>query len=151
MFPEYDDLMGTFLESLEVADGEALQGKSVPKFDFETNRFVMANGRTVYCSPQEALTQWIELCIRTKANVYRCYDETTFGNASVHLLYGNKETPRSFLESNMAAELTERLEAHVMIERVDGFEITRESGVMKIVFVVTTVLGIIEKGVVIYV
>lgn len=76
MFPEDIDL-----ESVEVITTDTVENTSPEpiraslKFDYETERFVLVDGKNVEPSKIDTIKQWIELYLRTELGNYKIYTD----------------------------------------------------------------------------
>lgn len=74
------------------------------KFDYETERFVLVDGKNVEPSKIEAIKQWIELYIRTEVEKYKIYT-SDFG-VNLKDLVGYR-LPRGFQVSEIMRRINE--------------------------------------------
>ena len=75
MFPTDVDIAGEITPAItQLPTTNDNLGRSL-KFDYETNSFVIINGKNVEPSKIDAIKQWIELYIRTEINKYVIYTD----------------------------------------------------------------------------
>lgn len=123
----------------EQAETQTSSGKIVYKYDFAEGRHTVVNGRFVVCSAEEALAQWIEMCIRTQIDSYPIYKDTAFGVSLRGNVIGRKPSDTAYLVA--LADIQERLLMNTDILGVNDFQISAEHGTLKIQIELETALG----------
>ena len=74
MFPTDVNFQSIVTPSEATTNSNNMIGRSL-KFDYETERFVVVDGRNIEPSKIDAIKQWVELYIRTEINKYLVYTE----------------------------------------------------------------------------
>lgn len=117
MFPETKEI--SFASS-----SESLGTKSY-LFDFDTDDFVVRDGKLIECDGIEAVKVWIEKILRTEKGRFKIYDNTEYGARLEDLIIGNNYSV-AFIESELKREIEEALLQNPQIRAVSSIEITRE-------------------------
>lgn len=107
-------------------------------FDFDTNTFVIKDGKLVECTEVGAVEQWIKLILQTYKDKFNVYKGTDF-YCNIEDLVGKK--PNGFRLSELKREVTEALLKHRYIQGVDDFEFTNEREKIIVNFTVTLIDG----------
>ena len=118
-------------------------GKVVYKYDFTEGRHVLVNGRFVPCTPEEALAQWVEMCIRTQMDSYPIYKGTSFGLNLRDKAIGRKPSDTAYLVA--LADIQDRLLINPDILGINDLQLSAESGTLKIQIELETVLGSLDS------
>lgn len=143
MFPEYD-----FSEDDETSSSRSMG--EVFLFDFESQQYVLQDGRPVQATYAQAIQQWVAMLLMTELDKYRVYDETQFG-ISLAQFIGRKDIPIATIISEVSRQISEKVLLHPEITGASDFTMSRADGVAVIVFRVSTNQGItidIEKEVI---
>ncbi len=147
MFPQFDFNMDEFINEQNQQLVEDTKLGLVPKFNFKTKSYEIADGKTVYCTEIESVEQWIEMCIRTPLNRFKCYEGQEFGNNAYYLIINKKDLPKDVVMGQISQELTEMILTHKSVTNVIDFNVNVVNGVAEIAFAVETTLGQIEGSV----
>lgn len=131
IFPEYDYEMEE--ELTEELDEQSTSIGRTPLFDFDKGRYVIKDGKVVECTQEEAIRQWVGFLIKTPADKFEVYKDTAFGTY-IHNLIGWKDT--GFVASEIKRELSEKCPDNRAIEKIEGFEFSKNGGVLHISFTV---------------
>ncbi len=118
---------------------QSSSGKIVYKYDFAEGRHIVMNGRFLICTPEEALKQWIEMCIRTQIDSYPIYKGTDFGISLRGTVIGRKPSDTAYQIA--LADIQERLLMNTDILGVNDFQISTENSTLKIQIELETALG----------
>ncbi|MEY8001622.1 DUF2634 domain-containing protein [Clostridium sp. Mt-5] len=108
------------------------------KFDFNTNTFVLQDGKLVELSTVEAVEQWISLILRTYKDKYNVYKGTDF-YCNIEDLAGGKKD--NFSISEIDGEISEALLKHRYITDVSNFSVSYDRRTININFDVTLLDG----------
>lgn len=146
MIPEIAKDMDNYLNGASAKLTEDITLGMVYKYDFELGDFIILDGRPVMCTPEEAVKQWAELCIRTPFDKYKVYEGTDFGCSIAERLINHKSLPADYVNSVVYADLSEKLLMHKSITGIQNFKITNVNGIAEISFTLITTLGTIEGG-----
>lgn len=131
IFPEYDYEMEE--ELVEVVEEQSTAIGRTPLFDFETGKYVVKDGKVVECTQEEAIRQWVGFLIKTPADKFEVYKDTAFGTY-IHNLIGWKDA--GFVASEIKREISEKCPDNRAISKIEGFEFSKNGGVMHISFTV---------------
>lgn len=120
-------------------------------FVFEKGQHILNVGGTLQmCDDIGALKNWIRKVVETQIDVYEVYtrDEKEKFGVNIYEKLGTKN--RSYWLSECKREITEQLEKHELIDRVENFTVEIIKRKVVIIFVVTTTDDIkIEERIVI--
>lgn len=105
-------------------------------FDFNTNEFVMTDGKLVELYGIDSLKMWIEKSLRTERFRFVVYENTEYSISLEDLIGSNY--PRSFVEAEIKREVTERMLEHPHINAIENWSFERDGKLMRIWFKVIT-------------
>lgn len=130
MFPEIDYNMEVDAEEEErIAEEEVpVTLGSVPLYDFDKRQYVIKDGKIVEATQDQAIGQWVAFLILTKMGKYPVYRDTNFGTYIENYI-GYRSNNIGFVSSEFKREIEEGCEMHPLIDRIEGFEMTKENGV----------------------
>lgn len=134
IFPE--SITMTQLSAANAADTKEKGYKDI-LYDVEKKKIVVKDGNVVIASKKEQIKQWIFLLINTEINKYKVYKNTGFGIAFLYKVRGHEFYSSGFTIAQIKDELTEKIEAHSWVERVDSVEIEIQFNTM---IITTTVI-----------
>jgi hypothetical protein len=125
-------------EQIDSANGEPTKdiqelGKCF-KFDFNTNSFVLENGKLVELDKIDAVKQWIKLILNTYKDKFNVYTDSNF-YCNVKDVSGKRLTPD--MQSKIISDITSSLLTHRYIKSVGNFSFSQERMNVNINFDVT--------------
>lgn len=109
-------------------------------FDYEKNRFIIADGSPSVRSQAAAVRQWIALMLRTYTHRFRIYDGFDFGHSGEDLI-GLKQVPLGFVHSELAREIGAACKLCPAIDRVSDFTFARKNRTLHVTFIATLKSG----------
>lgn len=125
-FPEDNTDEITQIVIAQEADSENNKNiKNSLLFDFEKQKFVVADGKIQEVMSIEAIKQWITLFIKTMVNGAEIYEGTKFGN-SFRKLKGYKVVGNGFIEAEIEREVREGLLLCPALEKVTYFNLEKQ-------------------------
>lgn len=107
-------------------------------YDVEKKKVVIKDGNTVFTTPKEQLKQWIYLLIHTEIDKYKVYKDTKFGIVFLYEMRGHEFYSSGFTIAQIKDELTEKIEAHKWVEKVENIEV--EKGFNTLTITVTVIV-----------
>lgn len=107
-------------------------------YDVEKKKVVIKDGNTVFTTPKEQLKQWIYLLIHTEIDKYKVYKDTKFGIVFLYEMRGHEFYSSGFTVAQIKDELTEKIEAHKWVEKVENIEV--EKGFNTLTITVTVIV-----------
>lgn len=113
-------------------------------YDYDTKRFVLADGSPQRRDGAAAVRQWVELMLRTYLGRFRVYEDTRFGHTGEDLI-GMRQVPPGFIHSELAREIREACALCPAIARADNFAFTRQNRRLTVTFTVTLQTGETEE------
>lgn len=118
----------------------------VYKFDFESNKFVIKDGKIVELTNDiEKIEQWIHLILLTYKDKFDVYKDTNF-YCNINDYIGKKSIgKKGYWQSELMNEIRNSLTKHRYIKSVDEFEIMHMGIKWKISYKITLINGIIQK------
>ena len=125
-------------EQIDTANGESSEdikelGKCF-KFDFNTNSFILENGKLVELDKIDAVKQWIKLILNTYKDKFNVYTDSNF-YCNVKDVSGKRLTPD--MQSKIISDITGSLLTHRYIKSVGNFSFSQERMNVNINFDVT--------------
>lgn len=123
-------------------------------FDFGKSDFVIKDGKLIVIKDTDALKVWIEKILKTERFKFEIYNvtedqvqNTEYGVTLIDLLIGH-DYPISFVESEIKREITEALQRHPLIQRLEDWEIKKDNPLISVGFKVILINGnILEQEV----
>lgn len=110
------------------------------KFDYNTNSFVIQDGRLVEITDDvEKVEQWIELVLQTYKDKYNVYKNTNF-YCNVEDIISQKYISPVY-QSELKSEIITALMKHRYITNVDNFTFTKNGRKLNTTFTVTLLNG----------
>jgi hypothetical protein len=131
IFPELDieiDLTDTIVTT----DTLPPLGK-VFLFNFDTNQYVLKDGKLVECTEIQAIMQWASLCVRTYIDKYKVYIGTGFGINAEDII-GHKTNLDDFYTIELEREIKEGLTKNPRIIDVINVVFTQENNKLNTAF-----------------
>lgn len=113
-------------------------------FDYQTNRFLIADGSPILRSQAAAVRQWVELMLRTYLDRFRVYTGYQFGHTGEDLI-GLRQVPPGFIHSELAREIDESCRLCPAIAKTSDFSFSRENRTLHVKFTITLKTGEIEE------
>lgn len=107
-------------------------------YDVEKRKIVVKDGNVVIASKKEQIKQWIFLLINTEFEKYKVYKDTKFGIAFLYEMRGHEFYSSGFTIAQIKDELTEKIEAHKWVEKVENIEI--EKGFNTLTIAITVIV-----------
>ena len=138
MFPE----ININIEETQTSTKEKL-GK-VFAWDYNTNKYVLRDGRLVEADNRQAVKQWIHLLLRTQQDKYKIYQGTFFG-LPLDPLMGNKNTPLLIVQAQLEEEIKEKAKEHILISHITNFKVRKDNSTLNISFYVHMKDGAVEE------
>ena len=93
-------------------------------FDFDSDDFVVRDGKLVECDGIDAIKVWIKKILRTEKGRYNIYNNTEYGCHLEDLIIGNSYTVE-FIEAELKREIEDALKQNSQIKSVTNFQIIR--------------------------
>ena len=137
MFPEIDE------SSIATTGEETVNtlGKSF-LFDFDQGDFITVDGKVSVIDGIDKVKVWIEKILRTERFKFKVYATGEQNEYGISLLdFVNSSYPLDFVKIEMEREVKEALARNPEIERVYGFEFTRDKRKLTCSFTVDTIYG----------
>lgn len=132
MFPEYEPMENLDLDKEE----KTTKGKSF-LFDFESEEFILNDGKLVKIDGIEALKIRINKILKTEKFKFKIYEE--YGVTLLDLI--NSSYPQIFIQAEIQRTVTEALEKDIEILNIDNFVFSREKRRLVISFEVESIYG----------
>lgn len=107
-------------------------------YDVEKRKIVVKDGNVVIASKKEQIKQWIFLLINTEFEKCKVYKDTKFGIAFLYEMRGHEFYSSGFTIAQIKDELTEKIEAHKWVEKVENIEI--EKGFNTLTIAITVIV-----------
>lgn len=107
-------------------------------FDVEKKKIIVKDGNVVIASKKEQIKQWIFLLIHTEIDKYKVYKDTNFGIVFLYEMRGHDFYSSGFTIAQIKDELTEKIEAHKWVEKVENIEI--EKGFNTLTITITVIV-----------
>lgn len=107
-------------------------------YDIEKKKIVVKDGDVVIADKKQLVKQWIYLLINTEVNKYKIYQDTDFGIVFLYQIKGKELYSSGFTIAQIKDELTEKIEKHDWIDRVENIEI--EMKFTKLIIKITVIL-----------
>lgn len=117
---------------------EESYGKKFFKFNFDTKKFVVKDGKLVEIPELEYIKQYIQWLLNTVPGKFEIY-EKDFGVSYVFL--GSKSLPLGYINSEIKRQIEKQLAIHPSISELSNFKFSHENGVLIVSFKVLTNLG----------
>ena len=108
-------------ETIENANGNSIANSFV--FDYTTNTFRMIDGSPVLITGIDAVSQWLELFVRTIPKKYAIYGEEDFGVDATKLI-GKKSIPSGAIISEIKREIEDGVLLCPAIQSVYDFDLS---------------------------
>lgn len=90
-------------------------------FDYNTGQFTVEDGKLIETTKEQALKQWISLCVRTYTDKYNIYKDTGFGT---YLDNVKGKKINSFYKTTIGSELKNGLTKNPVITDVNNIVVT---------------------------
>lgn len=107
-------------------------------FDVEKKKIVVKDGNVVIASKKEQIKQWIFLLIHTEIDKYKIYKDTNFGIVFLYEMRGHDFYSSGFTIAQIKDELTEKMQAHQWVEKVENVEV--DKGFNNLIITVTVIV-----------
>lgn len=107
-------------------------------FDVEKKKIIVKDGNVVIASKKEQIKQWIFLLIRTEIDKYKVYKDTNFGIVFLYEMRGHDFYSSGFTIAQIKDELTEKIQAHQWVEKVENVEV--DKGFNNLIITVTVIV-----------
>lgn len=107
-------------------------------YDVEKRKIVIKDGNVIIASKKEQIKQWIFLLINTEFEKYKVYKDTKFGIVFLYEMRGHEFYSSGFTIAQIKDELTEKIEAHKWVEKVENIEV--EKGFNTLTITVTVIV-----------
>ena len=124
MFPNSTDIMIS-------NENKASYGTKSYHFDFDSDDFVVRDGKLVECDGIDAIKVWIKKILRTEKGRYNIYNNTEYGCHLEDLIIGNSYTVE-FIEAELKQEIEDALKQNPQIASVSNFKITRNTNAITV-------------------
>lgn len=95
-------------------------------YDVDKKEIVIKDGNVVIGNKKQLVKQWIYLLINTEINKYKVYQDTDFGIAFLYKIKGKELYSSGFTIAQIKDELTEKIEEHGWVDKVDSIEIEKQ-------------------------
>lgn len=116
-------------------------------YDVDKKEIVIKDGNVVIGNKKQLVKQWIYLLINTEINKYKVYQDTDFGIAFLYKIKGKELYSSGFTIAQIKDELTEKIEEHGWVDKVDSIEIEKKFTKLLIKIVVILDKELIESEV----
>lgn len=107
-------------------------------FDVEKKKIIVKDGNVVITSKKEQIKQWIFLLIHTEIDKYKVYKDTNFGIVFLYEMRGHDFYSSGFTIAQIKDELTEKIQAHQWVEKVENVEV--DKGFNNLIITVTVIV-----------
>ncbi|MFR9018743.1 MAG: DUF2634 domain-containing protein [Fusobacterium sp.] len=107
-------------------------------FDVEKKKIIVKDGNVVIASKKEQIKQWIFLLIHTEIDKYKVYKDTNFGIVFLYEMRGHDFYSSGFTIAQIKDELTEKIQAHQWVEKVENVEV--DKGFNNLIITVTVIV-----------
>lgn len=107
-------------------------------FDVEKKKIIVKDGNVVIASKKEQIKQWIFLLIHTEIDKYKVYKDTNFGIVFLYEMRGHDFYSSGFTIARIKDELTEKIQAHQWVEKVENVEV--DKGFNNLIITVTVIV-----------
>lgn len=107
-------------------------------FDVEKKKIIVKDGNVVIASKKEQIKQWIFLLIHTEIDKYKVYKDTNFGIVFLYEMKGHDFYSSGFTIAQIKDELTEKIQAHQWVEKVENVEV--DKGFNNLIITVTVIV-----------
>lgn len=107
-------------------------------FDVEKKKIIVKDGNIVIASKKEQIKQWIFLLIHTEIDKYKVYKDTNFGIVFLYEMRGHDFYSSGFTIAQIKDELTEKIQAHQWVEKVENVEV--DKGFNNLIITVTVIV-----------
>lgn len=107
-------------------------------FDVEKKKIIVKDGNVVIASKKEQIKQWIFLLIHTEIDKYKVYKDTNFGIVFLYEMRGHDFYSSGFTIAQIKDELTEKIQAHQWVEKVESIEVNK--GFNNLIITVTVIV-----------
>lgn len=107
-------------------------------FDTEKKKVIVKDGKVIIASKKEQIKQWIYLLIHTEIDKYKVYKDTGFGIVFLYEMRGRDFYSSGFTIAQIQDELTEKIQTHQWVEKVESVEI--EKGFNNLIIKITVVV-----------
>lgn len=104
-------------------------------FDFDTNTFVIKDGKVSEIEYKNGVLQWVKTFLATTLNKHLIYEGTNFG-ISVKEYIGLKKSNLGLIRSELERQITENITINPAITGINNFECWNEADVLKVKFTV---------------
>lgn len=128
MFPDTD-----FNIENEVVEEKKSLGK-VYLFDFDTNKYILEDGKLVETTKNEAIRKYAAWTIKTILGKYAIYQD----DYGIDFSFRFTKLPTGFVESELRRQIKEQLTKHILVNDVVDFKTTRESSKLIMSFTLVT-------------
>lgn len=107
-------------------------------FDVEKKKIIVKDGNVVIASKKEQIKQWIFLLIHTEIDKYKVYKDNNFGIVFLYEMRGHDFYSSGFTIAQIKDELTEKIQAHQWVEKVENVEV--DKGFNNLIITVTVIV-----------
>lgn len=107
-------------------------------FDVEKKKIIVKDGNVVIASKKKQIKQWIFLLIHTEIDKYKVYKDTNFGIVFLYEMRGHDFYSSGFTIAQIKDELTEKIQAHQWVEKVENVEV--DKGFNNLIITVTVIV-----------
>lgn len=107
-------------------------------FDVEKKKIIVKDGNVVIASKKEQIKQWIFLLTHTEIDKYKVYKDTNFGIVFLYEMRGHDFYSSGFTIAQIKDELTEKIQAHQWVEKVENVEV--DKGFNNLIITVTVIV-----------
>lgn len=107
-------------------------------FDVEKKKIIVKDGNVIIASKKEQIKQWIFLLIHTEIDKYNIYKDTDFGIVFLYEMKGHDFYSSGFTIAQIKDELTEKIQAHQWVEKVENVEV--DKGFNNLIITVTVIV-----------
>lgn len=119
-------------------DQDSIKGYKDILFDVEKKEIVVKDGNVIIADKKEQIKQWIFLLINTEIDKYKVYKDTDFGIVFLYEMRGYDFYSSGFTIAQIKDELTEKIEAHQWVEKVEDIEV--EKGFNNLIITITVIV-----------
>lgn len=119
-------------------DQDIIKGYKDILFDVEKKEIVVKDGNVIIADKKEQIKQWIFLLINTEIDKYKVYKDTDFGIVFLYEMRGYDFYSSGFTIAQIKDELTEKIEAHQWVEKVEDIEV--EKGFNNLIITITVIV-----------
>lgn len=106
-------------------------------FDTQKKKIIIKDGAVIIASKKEQIKQWIYLLIYTEIDKYKIYKDTGFGIVFLYEMKGHDFYSSGFTIAQIKNELTEKIQTHPCVEKVESIEI--EKGFNDLIITITVI------------